>query len=169
MSNILKQSYRDFLLKSNDLVTKCLRKKRDTASLYKELKNGFPKSLNAKHIRILNDVISYLEIMNYGHFCESEHNIDKLPITKLLTKTNHSSADLIYVPVENFNSHHADQVISELKKEAVLVIESPYSNSDVWENFKEKQKTHIVVDTYYFGFIFNRKEQQANEHFNIRI
>lgn len=179
MSNILKQSYRDFLLNSKnehgvhspfvyDLVTKCLRNKRYTPSLYKELKNGFPRSFNAKHIRILNDVISHLEIVNYGHFCKSEHSIDKLPITRLLTKTKHSTADLIYLPVENFNSHHVEQVINELKKGAVLIIEDPYSNNEVWNLFKEKQKKHIVIDTYFFGFIFNRS-QQANEHFNIRI
>ena len=86
MSNILKQSYRNFLLKSKNehgvhspfiysFITQCLRKKRETVSLYEELRGGFPKSLKAKHIRILNDVFNYLEIVNYGHFCESEHNI----------------------------------------------------------------------------------------------
>jgi len=179
MSNLLKKPYRNFLLISKnehgvhspfvyDLVTLCLRKKRETATLYNDLKNGFPRVFKAKHIRILNDIIGYLEINQYGHFCEREHGIDKLPITKLLSKTKHKSADLIYIPEENFNLHHTNQLIEELKQNAVLVIENPYSDEEVWKLIKSEQKSNIVVDTYFFGLIFNRK-QQANEHFNIRL
>ena len=179
MSVILKQSYRSFLLKSSsahgvhspfvyDLVSLCLRKKRETASLYQKLVKGFPRIFRAKHIRVLNDLFEYLEVNNYAHFCESEHSIDKLPYTTLLPKTKHSKADLIYLPQENFNLHHSSVLIEGLKNNGVLVIENPYSNQKVWETIKEQHENIIVIDTYFFGFIFNRK-QQAKEHFKIRI
>ena len=179
MSTLFKQSYRNFLLKSSsahgvhspfvyDLVSLCLRKKRDTALLYNELVSGFPKIFRAKHIRILNHIISYLEIKNYAHFCESEHNIDKLPSIELLAKTKHPKADLIYLPVENFNLHHSTLLIEGLKNNGVLIIENPYSNPEVWETIKQHHESHIVVDTYFFGLLFNRK-QQAKEHFFIRL
>ena len=179
MSTLLKQSYRNFLLKSSsahgvhspfvyDLVTLCLRKKRKTASLYKKLVTGFPKIFNAKHIRVLNDVFKYLEVNNYAHFCESEHTIDKLPYSALLPKTTHPNADLIYLPQENFNLHHSSLLIEGLKNNGVLIIENPYSNQKVWETIKEQHENIIVVDTYFFGLLFNR-EQQAKEHFKIRL
>lgn len=179
MSNLLKQSYRNFLLNSSsahgvhspfvyDLVTLCLRKKRETTSLYKKLVTSFPKTYRAKHIRILNDLFSYLGVNNYAHFCESEHGIDKLPYTSLLTKTSHPKADVIYVPQENFNLYHSTALLEELKHNGVLIIENPYLNEKVWEMIKEKNENIIVVDTYFFGFLFNRK-QQAREHFKIRI
>lgn len=179
MSVLLKQSYRNFLIKSSsahgvhspfvyDLVSLCLRKKRETTSLYKKLLIGFPKIFRAKHIRILNDLFSYLEVTNYAHFCENEHTIDKLPYTSLLTKTTHPNADLIYLPQENFNLHHSTLLIEGLKNNGVLIIENPYSNPKVWETLKQHNENIIVVDTYFFGLLFNRK-QQAKEHFNIRL
>lgn len=179
MSVLLKQSYRNFLLKASsahgvhspfvyDLVSLCLRKKRETPSLYQKLVKGFPKIFRAKHIRILNDVFQYLEIDSYAHFCESEHTIDKLPSTEILKKTKHPKADLIYLPQENFNLHHSNVLIEGLKNNGVLIIENPYSNQKVWEKLKNQHETIVVVDTYFFGFLFNRK-QQAKEHFKIRI
>lgn len=172
-------SYSNFLSKSStahgvhspfvyDFVTLCLRKKRETVTLYKELATGFPKIFRAKHIRVLNDVFEYLEVSNYAHFCENEHTIDKLPFTSLLPKTTHPKADLIYLPQENFNLHHSSLLTEGLKNNGVLIIENPYSNIQVWENLKQQYKNIIVVDTYFFGFIFNRK-QQAKEHFKIRL
>jgi len=172
-------TYFKFLLKSSsahgvhspfvyDLVSLCLRKKRKTAPIYKELTKPFPKVFRPKHIRILNDIISYLEVKGYAHLCKSEHSIDKLPITKLLPKVTNSIADFIYTPQENFNHHHANQLLKELKTNAVLVIENPYNNIAVWENLKKNPKAHVIVDTYFFGLVFNRK-QQAKEHFYIRL
>ena len=179
MSSLLKKSYLSFLFKSSsahgvhspfvyDLVSLCLRKKRETATLYEKLVIGFPKIFRAKHIRILNDVFNYLEAKNYAHFCEDKHTIDKLPYTSLLTKTSHPNADVIYLPEENFNLHHSSVLIAGLKSNSTLIIENPYSNQKIWEIIKEQHENIIVVDTYFFGLLFNRK-QQAKEHFKIRI
>ena len=171
--------YIKFLLKSSNahgihspfvynLITLCLRKKYKKDIKFKKYVNGFPKFLNLKSIQILNDLILYLKTENYYCITEEKHSFLLLPSLEKLQKKHPENSDLIYVSENNQNIKLLLDLISNLKQNGLLIIENPYSNKVLWEEVKNKLDTQIVVDTFYYGLIFNRK-QQAKENFKIRI
>jgi len=41
--------------------------------------------------------------------------------------------------------------------------------NEAWQYIKKHKKVSLTIDTFYWGFVFFRKEQQEKEHFVIRI
>ena len=171
--------YIKFLLKSSnahgvhspfvyDLITLCLRKKRKKDILFEKFLDGFPDYFNSKSIQVLNDLILYLKTKNYYSVTEEKHSFLQLPSLTKLQKKHPENTDLIYVSENNQNIKLLLDLISNLKQNGLLIFENPYSNKALWEEVKNKLDTQIVVDTFYYGLIFNRK-QQAKENFKIRI
>ncbi len=176
MSVLLQKSYWLFLLKSTnehgvhspfvyDLVTRCFYNKKETNSLPKKITKNTTKPLKTKHINLLNRIIDYLKITKIAGEFKITHLLTQLTETeKNIITTQYAIADLIFIPK---NSQETKQ-IDQLKPNALAIIELPYSNKDFWKSIKSHKNAHVVVDTYYFGFIFNRK-QQAKEEFYIRL
>jgi len=167
--------YLKFLLKSSnqhgvhspfvyDLVTNCFYKK-NKASVGKFL---FPKSFRLKHLEILNDFIAHANIKTTHICCKENHFIRELPNIKKQEKSQSQKADLIYASHEYFDKKLLDSLYSKLHSNSILIIELPYKNEKLWEKLKQQSITQIVVDTYFFGFIFT-KTSQAKEEFLIRL
>ena len=150
-----------------NLVTLCLRRKKNTKLDFKKIQTGFPNTFKIKHINILNCIISYLNINTFTFLCKKTHTFDLLPNLKNKQQSI-DQPELIYIDQQHCNLNHTLTLINDLKPNAVVIIENPYSNKKVWEELQSKLETQIVVDTFYFGLIFNRK-QQVKENFKIRI
>ncbi len=176
MSVFFKKSYWSFLLKSTnahgvhspfvyDLVTRCFYKKRSKKNYPTNLINKLPKTLRAKHIYLLYDFIDYFSPNQITTNCKAPHPL--LSITTILKKdqnTQANSADLIYI----FQTKNKIDPIKNLMPNDVLIVEAPYKTPAIWDMIKKENFAQVIVDTYYFGFIFNRK-QQAKEEFYIRL
>ena len=175
MKRYFTKSYWKFLLKSTNqhgvhspfvyqLVTNCFynTNKINTTSL------DFPKELSNKHISILANFIQYFSINSYFVAAPATHGIFKFLTHLKRNNTEIEYADFIYVSAEKFASGLTEILIQKFFSNTVIIIETPYQNEKHWISLKKKESSRVIVDTYFFGFIFYRK-QQAKEEFFIRI
>ncbi len=105
----------------------------------------------------------------------------KIENIKLLQKTfesfleeEPSTYDLIYIDgshnkkstLEYFNS-----LLNYVHNDSILIFDDIYWSIDMTEAWKEiiqNPKVKVSIDTFYWGFVFFRKEQEK-EHFSIRL
>jgi predicted O-methyltransferase YrrM len=87
-------------------------------------------------------------------------------------KTN--SYDLIFFD-GNHNKdatlNYFNSLLSSAHNDSVFVFDDIYWSKDMteaWETIKKHPQVSITIDTYFWGFVFFRKEQ-AKEHFKIRV
>ncbi|HMC00687.1 MAG TPA: class I SAM-dependent methyltransferase, partial [Flavobacteriaceae bacterium] len=84
------------------------------------------------------------------------------------------SYDLIF-----FDGNHQKQatlkyfnaLISTVHNDSVFIFDDIYWSKDMaesWETIKQHPKVTVTIDTFFWGFVFFRKEQ-AKEHFIIRM
>ena len=62
-------------------------------------------------------------------------------------------------------------VYHTIHNNSVLLFENIHSNKEsekVWNSYKKHEKVTVTIDTFLWGFVFFRKEQEK-EHFIIRI
>jgi len=178
MNVLFKKSYWKFLLKSSNqhgihspfvyfLITECFYKKHNKINYNNG--NGFHNSIKNKHLNVLDDFINYFNVNKYTLICKNAlhfkilHNLNSCIATDKIEKT-----DLIYINTLKDNIKYCIEVLGKQKNNSVLIIETPYQHPNKWEELKNKINTYIVVDTYYWGFIFKR-EQQRPEEFKIRL
>ena len=168
-------SYLNFLLKSSnqhgvhspfvyDLVTKCFYKKK------KEAVNAlnYPKPFRKKHLETLNDFIVYAKIKSALFYCKDNHFVKQLPNIKKQESNLREKVDLGYVAKEYFNKKTLNSVLTKLHSNSTLIIELPNKNKQLWEELKQQSISQVIIDTYFFGFIFT-KNTQAKEEFRIRL
>ncbi len=176
MSVLFKKSYWLFLLKSTnehgvhspfvyDLVTLCFYRKKKANLISEQSYKNTSKLFKSSHVQLLDRIISYFKITKIAGTYKTNHPLAHLiTIKKNINTTNNVTADLIFISKNTYSIKQIDQ----LKPNALAIIELPYENKDFWNTIKAHKNAHVVVNTYYFGFIFNRK-QQAREEFYIRL
>ncbi len=82
--------------------------------------------------------------------------------------------DLIY-----FDGNHQkqptleyfEQCLNTIHNNSVFIFDDIYWSkemADTWEEIKKHPKVTVTIDTYFWGFVFFRKEQ-TKEHFTIRV
>jgi predicted O-methyltransferase YrrM len=67
--------------------------------------------------------------------------------------------------------HYFENSLSHVHNDSLLLFDDIHWSKDmeeVWERIKNHPKVQVTVDTYQWGFVFLRKEQQK-EHFTIRV
>ena len=179
MSVLFKKSYWKFLIKSSNqhgihspfvyfLITECFYKKRKNKNNYKK-NGGFPKLIKNRHLQVLDDFINYFNVSKYTLICNDKHQIEKLDnLNGCMTTDKIEKTDLVYVSAINANSNNCIDVLKKQKNNSVLVVEAPYQFPNKWRELKSNATSNIIVDTYFWGFIFKR-EQQRPEEFKIRL
>ncbi|OUR95537.1 methyltransferase [Flavobacteriales bacterium 34_180_T64] len=78
-----------------------------------------------------------------------------------------------------FDGHHSktatlnnfEALLSTAHNETLFIFDDIHWSKDMseaWEIIKQHPKVTVTIDTFYWGFVFFRKEQ-VKEHFNIRL
>lgn len=149
-------------------ITKCLYKERTSKQIHIDLSPRFHQSLGANQIQILQDSLQYLEFKNIQIAVPKSHGI-----SKLATESNiQSSLDLSEATNAIFISAFQKKIVLDpesLKNKGAfcLILEAPYRNTALWNRLKKIFTDAVIVDTFYWGFIFLGKSQEAQK-FNIR-
>ena len=87
---------------------------------------------------------------------------------------NNNTYDFIYFKgsCENKTTlNYFESSLSSIHNNSVLLFENIHSNREsekVWNSIKKHEKVTVTIDTFLWGFVFFRKEQEK-EHFIIRI
>jgi predicted O-methyltransferase YrrM len=104
------------------------------------------------------------------------HNIEVITgdFSEVLKTLKENTFDLVY-----FDGNHQKEatlnyfeaLLSNAHNDSVFIFDDIYWSKDMtsaWEIIKQHPKVTVSIDTFYWGFIFFRKEQQK-EHFTIRL
>jgi len=167
--------YIKFLLKSTnahgvhspfvyDIVTQCFYKK----NKHTLLTINIPRSLKKRHIKTLNDFFLYLKIQRAIFFIKEHHFIKQIPSFKNIVIQNEERQDLVYIDEAHFIEQKINTAFDLLHEDGLIVIELPYKKTDLWRRVKKHSKVQVVIDVYFFGFVFLKKNQ-AKEVFFIRL
>lgn len=108
-----------------------------------------------------------------------KHNFNTVSIhveefSKSLPKAAEHNYDLVY-----FDGNHQkeatlqyfEQLLETVHNETVFIFDDIHWSKDMteaWETIKEHPKVTVTVDTFFWGFVFFRKEQ-VKEHFIVRL
>ena len=94
--------------------------------------------------------------------------------SEVLPKLIETNWDMVF-----FDGHHDkhatldyfQQLLPQAHNDAVFIFDDIHWSkgmTEAWESIKSHPKVTVTIDTFYWGFVFFRKEQ-AKEHFVIRI
>ncbi|MDU8885500.1 class I SAM-dependent methyltransferase [Yeosuana sp. MJ-SS3] len=92
----------------------------------------------------------------------------------LVPKLTNNAYDLVF-----FDGNHQKQatlkyfntLLSTVHNDSIFIFDDIYWSKDMteaWQDIKQHPKVTITIDTFFWGFVFFRKEQ-AKEHFTIRM
>lgn len=159
-----------------DLVTKCFYDK----TIFPEyflLKNTSKKN------KLLFRVVRYFQpktILEIGNSTEIDTNIFSEEITtfeefqKNILSNNNIAFDLVY-----FNQNESQKnmlayfelLLPTITNDSVWIINDIHEsieNENFWDIIKKHPKVKVTIDTFHFGMVFFRAEQEK-EHFVIRV
>lgn len=159
-----------------DLVTKCFYDKTKYPE-YSLLKN------TSKKVRLFVRILWYFQpktILEIGNVNELKTNIFSSEITsfedfkKNINASNESTFDFIY-----FNQNESQKATIEyfnlllptITNDSVWIINDIHKsneNENTWKIIKKHPKVKVTIDTFHFGIVFFRVEQEK-EHFVIRV
>ena len=159
-----------------DLVTKCFYDKTKFPE-YSHLKNA------SKRVRSFYRIIRYFKpktILVIGNLTEIDTNIFSSEITtieeflKNKLSNNNSTFDLVY-----FNQNESQKttlayfelLLPTITNDSVWIINDIHEsieNENFWDIIKKHYKVKVTIDTFHFGMVFFRAEQEK-EHFVIRV
>jgi lysozyme family protein len=95
-------------------------------------------------------------------------NIKYFPLTDIKNKT----IDCLYITKKtNTNNITKDAIFNILHNNSVIIFEKAYHDKNsalAWEKLANHVQATAVVDSFYYGFIFLRKEQKK-QTFTIRM
>ena len=164
-----------------NLVTQCFydNKKRNSyiilTSNYRKKNNT---SLSLKTVKLLHRIPLYLQYKNIciinaeNSFLKTVFDIgNNLSIHTSLE--NQNVFDLIYIDLDmvTLNKLKIKEIMNKTHNNSLILfrgISSSRKNNKYWESIIHLTDITVSIDTFYFGFIFFRKEQ-AKEHFVIRL
>jgi hypothetical protein len=64
-----------------------------------------------------------------------------------------------------------NQLVNNVDNDTVFILDDIHWSKEMecaWEQVKKHPKVTITIDTFYWGFVFFRKETKHKEHFIIR-
>ena len=185
------KSYLYFLWKSTNqhgvhspfvynLVTKCFYNRNQRASYPSIIaihKDNTPE-IRLKNIKLLNRLIAYLEykkiliLDNSWNFIGQVLSIDNSS-TIYYSLEDLGQFDFIYLDIDQLKKHQKflDILFSKVHNDSLLLLNSinkSKENQSIWEQLQNHPKAKVTINTYHFGFVFFRKEQEK-EHFVIRL
>ena len=157
-------SYLKFLLKSTNqhgvhspfvyqFVTKGLYQKNINLNILKSLSTL--KKVSKKEEKMLVNTINY--------FYSDVNKSKNINYSKALNKPYKI---LIINDFKNYNTLN----LNDFSSEEIIIFHNTYENNltlKKWNEIKKHNKVTLSIDLFYFGIIFNRK-QQAKEHFYLR-
>jgi hypothetical protein len=85
-----------------------------------------------------------------------------------------NNSDFIYFKVKNINEttlKYFEFSLTYIHNDSVILFENIHSDKEsekIWNHIKNNKKVTVTIDTFFWGFVFFRKEQEK-EHFIIRI
>lgn len=103
-------------------------------------------------------------------------NIEKLTgdFQEFLPKLSKNKYDLIFLDGNHQKEatlNYFETLLATIHNDSVFIFDDIYWSkgmTEAWETIKRHPKVTVTIDTYFWGFIFFRKEQQK-EHFTIRV
>ncbi len=87
---------------------------------------------------------------------------------------NNNNNDFIYFKGKNINEttlKYFEFSLTHIHNDSVILFENIHSDKEsekIWNHIKNNKKVTVTIDTFFWGFVFFRKEQEK-EHFIIRI
>jgi len=101
-------------------------------------------------------------------------NVNTRNFNNEINKLKDNTYDLIF-----FDGNHQKEAIlsyfesllETANNETIFIFDDIYRSKDIreaWETIKQHAKVTITIDTFFWGFVFFRKEQ-VKEHFKIRV
>jgi len=91
-----------------------------------------------------------------------------------LPKLKAKRFDLVFIDGHHNGAatlHYFKELLSTAHNDSLFIFDDIYWSKDMthaWERIKTHPKVSVTVDTFFWGFVFFRKEQ-AKEHFKIRV
>ena len=85
-----------------------------------------------------------------------------------------NNSDFIYFKGKNINEttlKYFEFSLTYIHNDSVILFENIHSDKEsekIWNHIKNNKKVTVTIDTFFWGFVFFRKEQEK-EHFIIRI
>jgi predicted O-methyltransferase YrrM len=85
-----------------------------------------------------------------------------------------NNSDFIYFKGKNINEttlKYFEFSLTYIHNDSVILFENIHSDKEsekIWNHIKDNKKVTVTIDTFFWGFVFFRKEQEK-EHFIIRI
>jgi predicted O-methyltransferase YrrM len=103
-------------------------------------------------------------------------NVEQLTgdFSAFLPRLSKNSYDLIFFDGNHQKEatlHYFETLLSTAHNDTLFIFDDIYWSRDMteaWETIKQHPKVTVTIDTYFWGFIFFREEQQK-EHFTIRV
>ncbi|MHA7057901.1 hypothetical protein ACWGOQ_0011815 [Aquimarina sp. M1] len=185
-------SYLRFLLKSTNqhgvhspfvynLVTTCFYNRKQRAS-YHLITSIYTKNktvISLKNAKLLNRLLPYLDhtqlliMHNSSDFIKRILSVDNPMISVYYTIENQNPFDFFYINIIKFKNDDKllETIFSLVQNDSLLLLDQIHtsqSNESIWKQIQNDPRSKVTIDTYNFGFVFFRKEQEK-EHFIIRI
>ncbi len=167
-----------FLLKSTNahgvhspfvfqLVTECFYRKRIPNYIFEELLPKFHQYQNSNQLSLLTDTLNYLETTEVLAYTHKSHGIFQLNSLNNISTTQKFSKSTNAIFISAFQKKIALDPEEISRQNCCIILESPYFNLTLWKRLQDIFKDAIVIDTFYWGFIFIGKAQEPQK-FNIR-
>ena len=159
-----------------DLVTKCFYDKTKFPE-YFHLKN------NSKKNKLFFRVSRYFQpktILKIGNSNEIDTNMFSSEITSIeefqknKISKNDNAYDLVYFnknQSQKSTLEYFEMLLPTVTNDSVWIINDIHEsieNENTWEIIKKHSKVKVTIDTFHFGMVFFRAEQEK-EHFVIRV
>ncbi len=148
-----------------------------------ELGTSLGIATQAMHLGNPNAKITTLEgCPNISEFSKNQFrqlnlkNIDLVNenFSEAINTLNNNSYDLIFFDGNHQKGatlHYFETLLETAHNESIFIFDDIYWSKEMteaWEIIKQHPKVTVVIDTFYWGFVFFRKEQ-VKEHFTIRV
>lgn len=163
-----------------NLVTNCFydRKKKEAYPAINSIYKNNIIGLNHKNAKLLNRLISYIEVSNALTIESTSNFISKVlslenSITISQSSEDKSEFDLIYVDINKYkiDINLIELLFSKTHNESIFLVNCIHKSKEnfgLWTALIAHPKTTVSIELYNLGFVFFRKEQ-IKEHFIIRV
>lgn len=149
------------------LIKECFYKKEKVSAELEKLLPQFHQYQNKKQLQLLAETLKFLKLNKIAVFASKTHGIVEL--SKLLEISNSTVFTIATKAI--FISAFQNKLVLEpkeiIKQKTCIILESPHFNIKVWLRLQEIFKDAIIIDTFYWGFIFIGKPQKPQK-FKIR-